>query len=232
MMGFDHGMNQWRDVQPGTNGTQNSDFRIWNRPVYALADGVVTFYQNDQDENPQPGVQLGGVGWGNALLMRGPKVQGGALGIVALTGQGTVRSADLADSVIKITRAGYKSSIHTDDHHPTGIDGCGFAKKWSERQLQTLRSRLLEMPLPTAKVEMEQAGAKPITLTGNHDEESLRLNLVRDMTFEPDGTDFNLDAWFTLGIIDAQVLMLNTLDTISTIRPDLINWDDRVEVFV
>jgi hypothetical protein len=52
------------------------------------------------------------------------------------------------------------------------------------------------------------------------------------MTFEPDGTDFNLDAWFTLGIIDAQVLMLNTLDTISTIRPDLINWDDRVEVFV
>jgi murein DD-endopeptidase MepM/ murein hydrolase activator NlpD len=73
IMGFDPVAKQWRDVFPGTDGTHNSDFRIWDRPVYALADGVVTFYQNDQDENPKPKVQLGGVGWGNAFnIQHGP----------------------------------------------------------------------------------------------------------------------------------------------------------------
>jgi len=73
MLGWDPNKQQWTDIYPNTSGTQNSDFRIWNRPVYALADGVVTFYQNDQDENPQPGVYLPTLGWGNAFnIQHGP----------------------------------------------------------------------------------------------------------------------------------------------------------------
>ena len=67
MLGWDPDLNQWTDKLPGAGGAQNSDFRIWDRPVYALADGVVTFYQNDQDENPNPGAQLPTKGWGNAF---------------------------------------------------------------------------------------------------------------------------------------------------------------------
>jgi Peptidase family M23 len=73
MLGWDPNKNQWSDTYPNTTGTHNADFRIWNRPVYALADGVVTFYQNDQDENPKPGEQLSTKGWGNAFnIQHGP----------------------------------------------------------------------------------------------------------------------------------------------------------------
>lgn len=70
MMGWDPGMSQWRDVFPGKDGTSNDHYRIWNRPVYALADGVVTFYENSVNENPKPGVvsaEGNTKGYGNAF---------------------------------------------------------------------------------------------------------------------------------------------------------------------
>ncbi|MBW8877041.1 MAG: M23 family metallopeptidase [Acidobacteria bacterium] len=74
--GFDPDLNHWSILYPGKDGTHNDDYRIWNRPVYALADGVVTFYENDVDANPAPGTvtaQGNQKGWGNAFnIQHGP----------------------------------------------------------------------------------------------------------------------------------------------------------------
>jgi hypothetical protein len=53
--GYDNGT--WAATLPGTDGTQNAHFRIWGKPVYAMADGVVKGYVNDVPNNPQPGQQ-------------------------------------------------------------------------------------------------------------------------------------------------------------------------------
>ncbi|WP_027343517.1 M23 family metallopeptidase [Hamadaea tsunoensis] len=45
---------EWSDLLPGTDGTQNADFRAWNMPVRAVADGVVIRVANDVYENPHP----------------------------------------------------------------------------------------------------------------------------------------------------------------------------------
>lgn len=76
IMGFDPGLDQWSLFYPGKDGTKNDDHRIWGRPVYALADGVVTFYENHVDANPAPGTisaQGNQKGWGNAFnIQHGP----------------------------------------------------------------------------------------------------------------------------------------------------------------
>jgi hypothetical protein len=73
MMGWDPTKGEWRDVFPGKDGSKNEDFRIWGRPVYALADGVVTFYTNNIDNNPAPGNPLPTPGYGNAYnIQHGP----------------------------------------------------------------------------------------------------------------------------------------------------------------
>jgi hypothetical protein len=39
---------------PATDGTKNSDFRIWGKPIYAMADGTVEEFQNAVPSNPAP----------------------------------------------------------------------------------------------------------------------------------------------------------------------------------
>ena len=69
IMGWD-GKSQWSDLLPGKDNKSNDHFRIWNRPVYAIADGVVTFYENSVSDNPAPGATSpdGALkGYGNAF---------------------------------------------------------------------------------------------------------------------------------------------------------------------
>ena len=40
---------------PGKSGSANSDYRIWGKRIYAMADGVVKEYVNNVPENPRPG---------------------------------------------------------------------------------------------------------------------------------------------------------------------------------
>ncbi|HEX4962742.1 MAG TPA: M23 family metallopeptidase [Thermoanaerobaculia bacterium] len=76
MIGWNPDKNDWTFEYPGKDGTHNQDYHIWNRPVYALADGVVTFYQNSVNENPVPGTispEGYAKGYGNAFnIQHGP----------------------------------------------------------------------------------------------------------------------------------------------------------------
>lgn len=53
--GLENGV--WTYNLPGTDGTHNSDARIWGKPVYAMADGVVKEFLNTVPNNPKPGEQ-------------------------------------------------------------------------------------------------------------------------------------------------------------------------------
>lgn len=44
-------------VHPGKDGKSNSDFRVWGKPIYAMADGVVKGFCNVVPNNPKPGEQ-------------------------------------------------------------------------------------------------------------------------------------------------------------------------------
>jgi hypothetical protein len=39
---------------PGTDNTRNDNYRIWGKPIYAIADGTVTHFLNDFPTNPHP----------------------------------------------------------------------------------------------------------------------------------------------------------------------------------
>jgi hypothetical protein len=49
---------QWSDVLPGKAGDQNEHYRVWGKPIYAMADGTVVEFANDRPNNPKPGADL------------------------------------------------------------------------------------------------------------------------------------------------------------------------------
>lgn len=46
------------NLLPGTLGDKNEDYRIWGKPIYALASGTVTHFRNDFPTNPAPSPEL------------------------------------------------------------------------------------------------------------------------------------------------------------------------------
>ena len=158
----------------------------------------------------------------DAKLMLGPKVQGATLGVVALAGD--IKSGNtegLQKAVKRIQAAGYIASVHGDTHNAHdghAADGCGFAKKWYAGALKSLQLKKLELSPDAARAVVEKSGGKFITLDGEHEEKSVRLNFVEGKTFEPDGTAFNLDVWFAAKMgIDPETLMRNAADTVFTL---------------
>lgn len=55
VQGLENGVWTWN--LPGTNGTQNAHARVWGKPLYAVADGVVKGFHNSVPNNPKPGEQ-------------------------------------------------------------------------------------------------------------------------------------------------------------------------------
>ncbi|HZI60931.1 MAG TPA: M23 family metallopeptidase [Pyrinomonadaceae bacterium] len=49
---------QWTALLSGKDGTKNNHYRIWGKPVRALADGTIISFANDFDDNPVPGEKL------------------------------------------------------------------------------------------------------------------------------------------------------------------------------
>jgi len=161
-------------------------------------------------------------------LMRGPKVQGGALGIAALMLRNG-RQWGMQKAVQMIKQADYIASVHGDEHD--GRRGCGFARFWEEAALETLgrwpaAGSRLEIGREAAVSEVQKAGGKFITLQGEHHETFVRLNFVADKTFVPDEKAYNLDVWFPVRLgqeadyingIDPEALMSNAVDTVFTI---------------
>lgn len=87
--GWDATKGQWSDTYPGTNGSQNQHHRIWNRPVYAIADGEVTFSSEGVTDNPAPGIvtdENQKKGYGNAFNIQ----HGTYLGIYMHMKKGTL----------------------------------------------------------------------------------------------------------------------------------------------
>jgi hypothetical protein len=54
VVAYDAASQQWSYLLPGTDGTKNSDFRIWGKPLYAMADGTVLEAVNNVPSNPHP----------------------------------------------------------------------------------------------------------------------------------------------------------------------------------
>jgi len=48
---------KWSALLPGKSGNANSDYRIWGKPIYAMADGAVVAFNNNVPNNPKPGEQ-------------------------------------------------------------------------------------------------------------------------------------------------------------------------------
>ena len=67
VQGYDDG--KWSSLLPGKSGNANSDYRIWGKPLYAMADGVVIRFDNNVVNNPKPGEKAAG-GGGNHFLIR------------------------------------------------------------------------------------------------------------------------------------------------------------------
>jgi hypothetical protein len=51
VVGWDNVAKKWSGLLPGTNGSQNDDYRIWNKPVRAVADGTVETWFDGMDDN-------------------------------------------------------------------------------------------------------------------------------------------------------------------------------------
>ncbi|MDP9386419.1 MAG: peptidoglycan DD-metalloendopeptidase family protein [Actinomycetota bacterium] len=49
---------QWSEVLPGKAGDKNEHYRIWGKPIYAMAAGTVVAFANDRPTNPKPGEDL------------------------------------------------------------------------------------------------------------------------------------------------------------------------------
>ncbi len=47
---WDSGRNEWIG-QHGASKTNNTDFLVWNQPIYAMADGIVVDFSEDHDDN-------------------------------------------------------------------------------------------------------------------------------------------------------------------------------------
>ncbi|MBC7774959.1 MAG: peptidoglycan DD-metalloendopeptidase family protein [Phycisphaerae bacterium] len=59
VQGYANGV--WSYNLPGTNGTENAHARVWGKPIYAMADGVVKEFVNTVPNNPKPGQEAN---WG------------------------------------------------------------------------------------------------------------------------------------------------------------------------
>ena len=48
---WDASANDWSNLHPGRIGDSNDDYLVWDQPIYAMADGVVLAFENDEDDN-------------------------------------------------------------------------------------------------------------------------------------------------------------------------------------
>lgn len=53
---WDTSTSDWSNLHPGRIGDSNDDYLVWEQPIYAMADGVVLAFDNDEDDNV-PGVE-------------------------------------------------------------------------------------------------------------------------------------------------------------------------------
>jgi len=57
VMAFDTAIKAWNEKLPGKDGSKNDHYRIWGKPIYAMADGTVIGFKNDMATNTKMGKQ-------------------------------------------------------------------------------------------------------------------------------------------------------------------------------
>ncbi len=151
--------------------------------------------------------------------LRAPKIQGGVLGVAALgSGKSAAEIIDEHDIRLacrKVKSARFTPSIHGDGHH--GVKGCGFGRLWADGELTDLPK--LGVSLERIREIVIEEGGKYIELEGNHSEEFIAVNHVRNMTLEPDGKMFILDVWAAaLFGIDQEKLLANAVTVVKKLN--------------
>jgi Peptidase family M23 len=58
VVAFDGATSAWSALVPGGSASKNEEYRIWGKPVVAMADGFVVDFANDQPTNPNPPADL------------------------------------------------------------------------------------------------------------------------------------------------------------------------------
>jgi len=147
-------------------------------------------------------------------LMRGPKIQGGVLGVAALMfkDRKSVGEEELRAAVTKIKELGFLPGVHGDDHN--NELGCGFGKLWRQGELSGLPR--LDVNLEQARKVVEEQGGVYVELVGEHEEQVVRVNLMAGKTLVPEEDGFKLDAWFAEKAgIDTIALLENAVETVE-----------------
>jgi len=58
VVAIDDDSGNWSDLHPNTNGSKNEHYRIWGKPIYAMADGTVVAFADQYPANPNPPADL------------------------------------------------------------------------------------------------------------------------------------------------------------------------------
>lgn len=148
--------------------------------------------------------------------MRGPKTLGG---VYALAAAREVLDLDgLRTIVQEVTEAGYRPSVHGDDHADPPPMGCGFFKLWRTGQLDGLAPP--EYSAEDGQAAVLAAGGVYEQLQGDHAEEVVMINLVPDTTLEPAQTQrFVVDAWIAGRFsLDAGAYLTRAAETVTKLN--------------
>jgi len=77
VVAYDAQQDAWADLLPGGSYGKNEDYRVWGKPVYAMADGTVHSWANDKPTNPSPPADLsppGPVEGNHFYIQHGPEL--------------------------------------------------------------------------------------------------------------------------------------------------------------
>ena len=58
VVAYDGQNDTWAHLLPGGSNAKNEDYRVWGKPIYAMADGIVQSWANDKPTNPDPPTDL------------------------------------------------------------------------------------------------------------------------------------------------------------------------------
>ncbi|HKQ77304.1 MAG TPA: M23 family metallopeptidase [Blastocatellia bacterium] len=72
VVGWDSSKSEWTGLYQGKSGGKNEDYRVWNKPVYAMADGTVISCKMNEPDNPAPGQEITGGGGNSFVIQHGP----------------------------------------------------------------------------------------------------------------------------------------------------------------
>lgn len=72
VVGWDSSKSEWTGLYPGKSSKNNENYRVWNKPVYAMANGTVISCKMNEPNNPAPGQKITSGAGNSFLIQHGP----------------------------------------------------------------------------------------------------------------------------------------------------------------